>query len=272
MKEVFVKYDNLKNILSNYPKPVLAFSGGVDSTFLASVLKDLYKDKFLAIIAVSIIYPEEEIKNAIEWLKKEKINFKTIEYDPLQNPNFTSNPPDRCYHCKKELFTLLKNIARENGFITMLDGTNYDDISDYRPGIKALNELGVKSPLKEAKLIKKEIRFLSKEIYNLPTYNKVSTTCLATRIPYYSKIDKEKLEKLDRIESIIRNLGLKVFRARHHGEILRIEIEEDEFGKITSSENRNIIVNEGIKLGFKYITIDLEPFKSGNLHRKLKSV
>ncbi len=269
MEDILIKFNNLKKIVSNLNRPAIAFSGGVDSTFLARVLKDVHKSNFLAITAVSKIFPDNEIKDAVEWLSNQGIDYITLEYEPLEIEEFVNNPPDRCYFCKLNLFSKLKDTAAKHGCTSILDGTNYDDIKDYRPGLKALEELNVLSPLKKAMLTKEEIRYLSKNIYNLPTYNKITTTCLATRIPYYSKITLHKLEQLNSFENKMREMGFKVFRARHHDDILRIELRLNEYEKMLNPGIREKIVEKGIELGFKYITLDLEPYVSGNLYRKL---
>jgi len=264
------KYNKLKQNLKNLDKIVIAFSGGVDSTFLLAVVNEVMPKCFLAVIAKGPIFPERETKSAIIFLKNKNINYEVIEYNPLSNPEFKNNPPLRCYYCKKYLFNIIKQIANKRGFSHIIDGTNIDDVDDYRPGLKALKELGIISPLKDVRLNKRDIRKLSKDIYNLPTFNFPSMACLATRIPFGEKITKIKLHKIERVEKHLASLGFSNFRARHHGNLLRIEIPKNELNKILTNEISKSIIELSKNIGFTYVTIDLEGYKKGSLNESLR--
>ena len=264
------KLHNIKEYLKKLVKVAIAYSGGVDSTFLLAITQEVIPNQFLAIIAEGPIFPIWETKRAIDFLKNNKINFKVINYNPLKEPNFYNNPPKRCYYCKKMLFTQLKNTAEENGYYHILDGTNIDDINDYRPGLKALKELNILSPLKDVKLGKDEIRKLSKEYYQLPTSDLPSMACLATRIPYGDIITVEKLKKIEKIENYLMSIGFNNFRARIHGKLLRIEVQKQDFNRIINDNVSKPIINYSKQLGFTYITIDLEGYRSGSLNESIK--
>ncbi|MCP2619935.1 ATP-dependent sacrificial sulfur transferase LarE, partial [Candidatus Aminicenantes bacterium AC-334-K16] len=184
------KYEILRSILQEMGGVVVGYSGGVDSTFLLKTAHEVLGDKVLAVIAASETYPQKEIEGAVQLARSLGVRFKLIETHELRDPNFRKNPPQRCYYCKKELFSRLKAIAQEEGYQWVVDGSNYDDLQDFRPGTKARDELGVRSPLQEAKLTKEDIRLLSK-YFNLPTWDKPSFACLASRFPYYSEIDEK---------------------------------------------------------------------------------
>ena len=264
------KLNKLKEYLKNLEKVAIAFSGGVDSTFLLACANEVIPKQFIAIIAEGPIYPEWETKNAIYFLKNNNIDFEVINYNPISNPDFTNNSPLRCYYCKKNLFSIFKDIAIKRGFFKILDGTNSDDINDYRPGLKALKELDILSPLKEVGLQKDEIRKLSKDYYNLPTFDVPSTACLATRIPYGEKITFEKLKKIEKIEKHLMSVGFINFRARLHGNLLRIEVSKQDLKKIIENKISKSIIGLSKRLGFTYITVDLEGYRRGSLNENLK--
>ncbi len=267
-EEFQVKFEALKDILKQMESALVAFSGGVDSTFLVKVAQDILGERVLAVLARSESYPERETQEAIELAKKLNVRYKVIRTRELDNPDFSKNPPDRCYHCKTELFSLLKDIAVEEGLSFVLDGSNFDDTGDYRPGLQACAELGIRSPLKEAGLGKEEIRVLSKNM-GLLTWNKPSMACLASRFPYNTEIDKDSLEQVAKAEEYLRSLGFLQLRVRHHGQIARIEVEAEDILKLVDPILRAKIVDHLKKLGYAYVTLDLAGYRTGSMNEPL---
>ncbi|GAW91020.1 ATP-dependent sacrificial sulfur transferase LarE [Calderihabitans maritimus] len=261
------KLEKLKNILSEMGGVVIAFSGGVDSTFLTKVAHEVLGDKALAVTATSETYPQHELEEAKRLAGSLGVRHLIIRSEELEVPGFADNPPDRCYHCKKELFSKLKQVAEEQGLAYIIDGSNADDIHDYRPGMKAIRELGVRSPLREAGLTKEEIRELSRAM-NLPTWNKPSFACLSSRFPYGDKITREKLRMVGEAENYLRQLGLEQLRVRHHGQIARIEVKPDAFPLILKEAPN--IVSKLKGLGYNYVTLDLEGYRTGSMNEVLK--
>jgi len=260
------KLEDLKQILKKMENVAIAFSGGVDSSFLVKVAKDVLGDKVLAITATSSIHPEFEIKDAKIFTAQNGIRHTIFKSEELKNENFKSNPPDRCYLCKKELFSAIKNIANKENIKYILDATNFDDLSDYRPGVKALEELEIISPLKDVKLTKEEIRALSKEM-NLKSWNKPAFACLVSRIPYGIEITEKRLKMIERAEKYIMNLGISQVRVRYHDKIARIEINKNDIPLLLKHSDE--INAELKKLGFTYITRDLEGYRTGSLNEVL---
>jgi len=268
-QETLSKLDRLKNILTEMVKVLVAFSGGVDSSFLLKIARDVLGENVLAVIASSETYPEKEREEAIRLAKELNVRFEVIQTKELENPDFFHNPPERCYFCKKELFTYLKEIADAQGIPYVLDGANYEDTSDFRPGVKAASELGVRSPLKEVGLVKSEIRQLSR-LLDLPTWNKPSMACLSSRFPYYTDIEPDSLKQVARAEEYLKEKGFTQVRVRHHGQIARIEVELSEFQKIFDEKTRKEMIQYFKKLGYIYITLDLAGFRSGSMNEPLK--
>ena len=267
-QDALSKFEKLKNLLGEMGKVLVAFSGGVDSSFLLKVAVDVLGENVLAVIASSETYPEKERDEAVKLAKKLNVRHKVIQTKELENPDFAHNPPERCYFCKMELFSKLKDIAESEGIPHVLDGSNFEDVSDFRPGAKAAEELGVRSPLKEAGLVKEEIRKLSKYV-DLPTWNKPSLACLSSRFPYFTEIEPESLKQVAQAEEFLKGLGFNQVRVRHHGQIARVEIEPREFSKIVEKATKEKIINAFKKFGFIYITLDLAGFRSGSMNEPL---
>lgn len=257
------KFNALKNNLKRMDKVIIAFSGGVDSTFLLKAASLSGLSEILAVTGLSESLPEEEFTFTKEIAESFNINQRVINTEELKNTEYTNNPPDRCYHCKKELFGKIREIADRENIPFILDGTNADDARDWRPGRGAAGEEGVQSPLLDAGLSKKEIRELSKNL-GLPTWNKPATPCLSSRFPYGQKITVEALERVHRAESFIRKYGVRELRVRNHSDTARIEILPGEFRKLMDNDVRTEIISYLKSLGFKYITLDLQGFRSGS--------
>jgi uncharacterized protein len=262
------KLDNLKAILREMGNALVAFSGGVDSAFLVKVAQDILDDRVFAVIASSESYPKSETQGAIDLAKELHIPHMVIRTRELDNPDFANNPPDRCYHCKSELFSRLKEIAEDRGFSFVLDGSNFDDMGDYRPGLQACEELGIRSPLKEAELGKEEIRVLSKQM-NLSTWNKPSLACLASRFPYNAEIDKESLEQVAKAEEYLWSLDFSQVRVRHHGQIARVEVDPEGMQRLLDPSLRAQIVENLKRLGYAYVTLDLTGYRTGSMNEPL---
>jgi len=257
------KLEKLKQILKSLDSVLIAFSGGVDSSFLAKVAYDVLGDNAIAVTADSSLYTEvEEAKEVAEEIGIKHEVFSTEELDISE---FSSNPPDRCYYCKKELFSKLWKIAEEKGLKHVIDGTNYDDLGDYRPGMKATAELNVLSPLKETKLTKSEIRELSKK-FGLKTWNKPSMACLASRFPYGTAITNEKLSVVGEAEKFLRELGIRQLRVRHHKDIARIEVLPEDMNIFLQNGIREKVVEKFKQLGYTYIALDLGGYRTGSMN------
>ncbi len=262
------KYENLKDILKNLKKVLVAFSGGVDSTFLLKVAQGVLGSDVLAVIASSATYPASEQQEALRLAKDMKVKHKVIHTKELDDPNFRDNPPERCYFCKKELFSRLKEIAAEENIPHVCDGSNFEDTLDFRPGSKAAQELDVRSPLKEAGFGKREIRMLSKKL-GLSTWDKPAMACLSSRFPYFTSIDNESLRRIDAAEEYLRKKGLSQLRVRHHGQVARIEIEPSDFSAIMEKETREDIVEKLKKIGYQYVTLDLAGYRTGSMNEPI---
>jgi len=264
------KMKRLSEILKKMGGVAIAFSGGVDSTFLAAAAKKVLGDNVLLITALSPTYPEKEQKTARQLARRLGIKQEIIVSNELKIPGFAENPVNRCYFCKKELFSIVKELAHKKGIEVVVDGSNADDLADYRPGRKALKELGVRSPLLEAGFTKKDIRHFSRKI-GLPTADKPSMACLASRFPYGSKITEKKLTAVDKVEDFLLSKGFRQVRVRHHGEIARIEVEPSELEKILKPGLREKIANCARKSGFTYVALDLEGYRTGSMNETLSS-
>ncbi|HPD61253.1 MAG TPA: ATP-dependent sacrificial sulfur transferase LarE [Thermodesulfobacteriota bacterium] len=264
------KVNSLRKILRDMGKILLAFSGVVDSTFLLKIAHEELSEDTLAVTAVSPIHPTEEYESACQIARSFKIKHLMIETQELKNPTFWSNPPDRCYFCKKELFQTLQTIARQEGIAFVIDASTMDDLSDFRPGRTAAQEEGIRSPLIEAKLTKKEIRIISQE-KGLPTWDKPSMACLASRFPYGEFISLEKIKRVACAENFLRGFGFSQVRVRSHDKLARIEVDAGLIQKLTNPEFRERIINELKHLGFIYLTVDLEGYRTGS-HNEVLTV
>ncbi len=263
------KLDALKGLIRSFGNLAVAFSGGVDSTLLVTVAHEVLGENCLAVIAASPTYPKREYEEALRLIESRGIRYITIVSEELDIPAFAANPPDRCYHCKKELFSKIRNIAARFGISTIADGANRDDTGDFRPGMRAARELGIRSPLMECGLTKADIRLISKEIYGLPTADKQPMACMASRIPYGSAITAGKLRQIEAVEDLLAEKGFRIFRARHHGDLLRLELGKEEMDMAMEEELTAEIVKIAKATGFVYVTIDLEGFRSGSMNEEL---
>jgi pyridinium-3,5-biscarboxylic acid mononucleotide sulfurtransferase len=260
------KLENLKARLQVYKSAVIAFSGGVDSTFLARVAMDVYCDNLLLITASSSTYPFYELEEAKSLAALLGIKHRIIISEELEIPGYSDNPPDRCYYCKNELFTKIRYIASQEGYEVVLDGSNADDLKDFRPGMKAKKEMGVISPLADTGFSKSDIRNLSVK-FNLPTATKQSYACLASRFPYGEKITKEKLDRVGSAEFEVRKLGFTQFRIRSHENLARLEFIPSEMDKAWDMKGTLIEICQ--KSGYKYVTIDLTGYRTGSMNEVL---
>lgn len=261
------KFTKLKETLWQMEKVIIAYSGGVDSTLLLKAASLSGLKKILTVTASSESLPQEELSFAKGMTSTLNIKHRIIKTEELKDENYSSNPPDRCYYCKKELFTKLRDIATKEDFSFILDGTNADDVHDWRPGRQAAIELGVKSPLLDVGLGKKEIRDISCKL-GLPTWNKPSAPCLSSRFPYGQKITAQALDRVNRAEKFLKKFGIRELRIRDHSEIARIEVLPEELPVLIDKAVREEIITFLKELGYKYIALDLQGFRSGSLNEK----
>ena len=259
------KIDALKKVLNQYDQMAVAFSGGVDSTLLAKMAYEAYGEKALAITIHSNMHSRIEIEESKALAKAIGITHIIHEADAFEIPNFVENDRLRCYHCKKAIFNKIKSIAREHDIDLVADGTNFDDLKDYRPGLKALEELNIVSPLKEAQLSKDDIRLLSKEA-GLPTWSKAAFACLATRIPTGQSITEDKLRKIEQGENFLHDKGFNQYRVRCHDDLVRIEVDPEERVRFFDLEFMDEVVRKFKAIGFKHVTLDLKGYTQGSMN------
>lgn len=263
------KLGQLRSIIGDMDSLLVAYSGGVDSTFLVKIAFDTLGDRALAVTARSPSYPAGELQAAAEVAREIGVRHVVVETGEAEQEAYLANPADRCYHCKLELWSVLEPVARNLGMSVLADGFNLDDAGDVRPGAKAGREHGVRSPLREAGLTKPEIRSLSREL-GLPTWDKPAMACLSSRVPYGERISLEKLERIDRAEQLLRDLGYRQVRVRHHETIARIELPSADLARFVAEGLAEPVVRRFKELGFQYVAMDLEGYRSGSLNEVLK--
>jgi len=267
-RDLWNKYESLKEYIAGFGSVAVAFSSGVDSTFLLFAAKEALDDKIIAVTASSCSFPERELNEAKAYCEKMNIRHFVITSEELQIEGFSHNPKNRCYLCKKELFNKIRLVADEQKIAEILEGSNLDDNGDYRPGLQAVAELGIKSPLREIGFTKQEIRELSKEL-NIPTWEKQSFACLSSRFPYGELISEKKLNMVDKAEQLLLDLGFHQLRVRIHGDIARIEIDPKEFDAFMRKEIREEVYNKFREYGFSYVALDIRGYRTGSMNETI---
>lgn len=264
------KYEKLKGYLHSLESVAVAFSSGVDSTFLLNAAKEALGDNVMAVTASSCSFPKRELNEALEYCKSQGIKHEVVESEELKIEGFAHNPKNRCYLCKHELFEKIRKIADDNGMKEVVEGSNLDDNGDYRPGLQAVAELGVKSPLREIGFSKEQIRILSNYL-GLPTWDKQSFACLSSRFPYGEEITEKKLSMVDKSEQLLLDLGFHQLRVRIHGNMARIELDPAEFDKFMQEDVRIKVYDKLKEFGFTYVTLDLKGYRTGSMNETLSA-
>lgn len=266
--ELWNKYEALKKHIAGFGSVAVAFSSGVDSTFLLYAAKEALGESVIAVTASSCSFPERELKEARAYCERMGIRQIVIKSEELQIEGFSHNPKNRCYLCKRELFTKIQFVAEENNIAEILEGSNLDDNGDYRPGLQAVAELGIKSPLREIGFTKREIRELSKEL-QLPTWEKQSFACLSSRFPYGDLINEQKLKMVDQAEQLLLDLGFHQLRVRIHGDLARIELDPKEFDRFMKEEIRTEVYSKFQEYGFSYVALDMKGYRTGSMNETI---
>ena len=265
---LLAKYEQLKEYLNSLDSVAVAFSSGVDSTFLLFAAKEALRERVIAVTASSCSFPARELNEATEYCKAQGIRHVVVESEELDIEGFSQNPKNRCYLCKHELFEKIRMIADREGIREVVEGSNLDDNGDFRPGLMAVAELGIKSPLRHIGLSKDEIRILSKYL-GLPTWDKQSFACLSSRFPYGEEITEKKLGMVDHAEQLLLDLGFHQLRVRIHNTIARIELQPQEFGRFMEDDVRLKIYQEFKRIGFTYVTLDVLGYRTGSMNETL---
>lgn len=268
-EELQKKLENLKKYIDGLGSLAVGFSGGVDSSLLTAIAHEVLGDRLIAVTGADASVPKRELKEAMAFCKERGIRHIVCKVDPLKEEGYRNNSPDRCYFCKHGIFTEVRKIAVENGIEYMAEGSNMDDIGDYRPGLRAAAELSVKSPLREAGLTKSEIRIISRAM-GLPTWSKPAYACLASRFVYGEEITEEKLHMIDRAEQFLIEYGFFEERVRMHGNIARIEVPPEDIPRLASDEIREAVYDRFRELGFLFVTLDMKGYKSGSMNATMK--
>ncbi len=268
-KATLKKYDKLQAILRGMGRVLVAYSGGADSSLVLKAASDVLGRKALAVTASTEVHTARELREAREAAAAMGVPLRVVRARIIGRPAFAANPPDRCFHCKSALFSLFRDMAREKGIPYVLDGSNADDVADFRPGERALRTLGVRSPLREAGLVKREVRALSRRL-GLPTADRPSLACLASRFPYGTPIEREGLRRVGAAEEVLRKMGFDQVRVRHHGPIARVEVEPSLIPRLARKDVRRRVVRALKGLGWSYVALDLDGYRTGSLNEVLE--
>jgi len=263
-REVWGKYEKLKKRLVELDRVLVAFSGGVDSSLLLAAANEVLGEGVWAVTVKSDLHPQREIDEARALAERLGVRFSIVEIDQLDDGEFIRNTPERCYLCKKKLFKRLKNMAAEKNIKAVLEGSNADDVRDYRPGARAAEELGIHVPLRDAELGKEDIRMISRAV-GLPTWNKPSMACLASRIPYHTILTKHRLERVNQAEDMLRGWDFAQVRVRDHGDCARIEVEPSQIARVCAVEYRERIIRGFRNLGYVFVALDLQGYRTGSM-------